>query len=126
MASMIKPQLKEYEPFFKDKREFAARDAKGFPIGPKTRERLKHNATLRKLKINHCELKFKGICIGNKMLTWAHSLKSRFLVSPKDYSEAARACAACHQHAEEKMSHAEMKRAVKEAIAARKPPTNRL
>ena len=111
--------------FFKPKREFPARsgNGKGMPIGPRTKARAKGNRDLNKLprEVTHrCELRIKGVCIGDRMLQWAHAQKSRFLLTDKDWQEAARSCAACHQTVEA-ISHREMKRLICEAISRRKP-----
>ncbi len=115
-SSIIKPP--EYKPFLKERREFPGRFPNGFPIGERTKRRQSENRELNKLKINHCELMLKG-CLKNKLLTWAHPVKSRFLVTSKDWQEAARACLSCHQRVEA-MSHREMARIIREAIARRK------
>lgn len=62
-------------------------------------------------------------CWKTSHLTWAHSKKSRFLVTEKDWQEAARACIYCHSLIEEK-KHPEMERIIKAAIARRKPCTS--
>lgn len=104
--------------FFKAPRQFPKRGVNGFPIGPRTERRAKENAKLRKLQISHCEIRIPGICQGRYFLTWAHSKKSRYLVTEKDWQEAARACVACHDHIEAK-SHKEMRRIIVEAIMRR-------
>jgi len=84
--------------------------------------RMAANRKLNKLGIDHCEIKLKG-CWKRSGLTWAHSVKSRFLVTPEDFLVAARACKWCHTMAPnciEDRSHAEMKRIVLEAIQNRK------
>jgi hypothetical protein len=119
--SIIAPR--STDAFFKAPREFAKRGANGFPIGPRTEKRQAMNKELNKLPDSVkkvCELRIPGVCIGNRMLTWAHSHKSRFLCTDKLWKEAARACLACHQ-AVESLSHSEMKRLICEAIAGRKP-----
>lgn len=83
MSSMIKPRSDEA--FFKPAQTFPARsgNGKGFPIGPRTKRRQAENRDLNKLprEITHrCELKIKGVCIGDRLLQWCHALKSRFLV----------------------------------------------
>lgn len=117
MATQIKPQ--SHEAFFKPARTFPKRDARNFPIGPRTERRQKENRDLNKLNIRECELKIKGICIRTIGLSWAHSKKSRFLVTKADWQEAAKSCAACHQAAEA-MSHKEMHRIITAAIKRRK------
>lgn len=106
--------------FFKEPRTFPKRGVNGFPIGPRTERRAKENQELRKLKIDRCEIRIKGICVDRIMLTWAHSKKSRFLVTSKDWQEAARSCLPCHDYLDTKCSHAEMKRLVCAAIKRRK------
>jgi hypothetical protein len=113
---------KSGEPFFKEPRKFPARDVKGFPIGPRTKERQKQNAVLNKLPPHikkHCEIKIPGVCVKTIMLTWAHSKRSRFILTDKDWQEAARACQPCHQYIDDR-GHAFMHRAVTEAISKRK------
>jgi hypothetical protein len=108
--------------FFKAPRNFCKRGANGFPIGPRTEKRQEMNRELNKLPDSVrkvCELRIKGVCIGNRMLTWAHSKKSRFLCTDKDWLTACRACLACHQEAEQ-MSHRVMAALIDEAIAGRK------
>lgn len=120
MASMIQPR--NQESFFKPERTFAKRGANGFPIGKRTDKRAEMNRELNKLPDSVkkvCELRIKNACIGNRLLTWAHSQKSRFLTTDKDWKEAARSCLSCHR-AIESMSHSEMKRLVTEAIKGRK------
>lgn len=110
------------EPFFKAPIVFKRRDAKGFPVGPRTERRQAENRKLNTLPPevkNVCELRIKGVCIGNRMLTWAHSQKSRFLTTSKDWQEAARSCLACHQHVEQ-LKHSEMKEIICGAINRRK------
>jgi hypothetical protein len=119
MASQIQRQTDE--PFFKEPREFKKRDGHNFPVGPRTERRQKENNQLNKLPTeikNHCELKLPG-CIKTVGLSWAHSRKSRFLLTSKDWQEACRACSFCHQTAEA-MSHSEMHRLITEAIKRRK------
>lgn len=114
-------QRRSDDAFFKAPRNFCKRDAKGFPIGPKTKRRQAENRKLNKLPDSVkkvCELR-TSVCIGNRYLTWAHSKKSRHLCTDKDWQEAVRACLACHDHVEKK-SHKEMHRIITEAIARRK------
>jgi hypothetical protein len=79
------------------------------------------NARLKKLAIEKgictCEIKLEG-CLKNWALTWAHSKKSRFLITDEDWMEAALACVACHQKIEG-MGHEKMHRIVTEAIRNR-------
>lgn len=104
--------------FFKAKRVFKKRGVNGFPIGPRTERRAKENRQLNKLKIKHCEVQIAPECAGHHLLTWAHSKKSRYLVTSKDWQEAARCCLPCHRVIEA-MSHAEMKQLVVAAIKRR-------
>ena len=67
-----------------------------------------------------CELRVPGVCIGNRMLQWCHKVKSRFIVTAKDWREAARGCAACHQYYENG-KHKVMAAAIDAAIKSRKP-----
>lgn len=85
--------------------------------GKRTNKRKAMNAELNKLGIDCCEIRLAG-CWGRSGLTWAHALKSRFLVTDEDWQRAARACISCHNRIEA-MSHAEMARHVDEAIARR-------
>lgn len=106
--------------FFKPPREFKRRCAGGFPIGPRTKRRAKENRELGKLKITRCEIRISGICLHTSMLTWAHSKKSRFLLTSKDWQEAARACLPCHQYLE-RLPHKQMKAMIVAAINDRRP-----
>jgi hypothetical protein len=106
------------EPFFKEKREFPKRFGNGFPVGARTERRAKENAKLRKLDIKHCEIRISPNCARNRMLTWAHSQKSRFLVTGADWQEAARCCLPCHDVIEA-LPHSEMKKCVCDAIRRR-------
>ena len=115
--SIIAPR--STDSFFKAPREFAKRGANGFPIGKRTKQRQAENAKLNKLEIRSCEVRLPHRCVGSVMLTWAHSKKSRFLVTSKDWQEAARCCLPCHDFIES-LPHSEMKRIVQEAIARRK------
>lgn len=117
---MVKPY--QDGPFFKPRRQFGERDAKGFPVGPRTTRRRAENKKLNQLPEHvkrNCEIKLSG-CLGNKFLSWAHSKKSRFILTDKDWQEAARCCAACHGALDHKMGHAEMARRVRKAIAKRR------
>lgn len=107
--------------FFKPKREFKKRDARGWPIGPRTERRMKENAKLNKLPDsvkNFCEIRLPG-CLRNKMLSWAHATKSRFILTSKDWQTACRACIWCHDKIESG-SHAKMFKIVTDAIKRRK------
>lgn len=106
--------------FFREKREFKRRDAKGWPVGPRTVRRTKENAELNKLPDsvrNFCEIRLPG-CLRDKLLQWCHATKSRFLLTSKDWQTACRGCAYCHQTIEA-MSHVDMKRIVTDAIKRR-------
>ena len=78
--------------------------------------RQRYNRELGKLGITHCEL--HSGCWNNFGLTWAHSMKSRFLITPEDWMQACRACIPCHEKIES-MSHAEMRAIVVAAIERR-------
>lgn len=120
MSSQIKRQTEGA--FFKEPREFKKRDAKNFPIGPRTIKRQEQNRILNErlpeIK-KYCEIQIAGVCVHNIMLTWCHSKKSRFITTDEDWQEAARGCLPCHQYIEP-LSHAEMKEIVLAAIARRK------
>jgi hypothetical protein len=121
MASQIKQP--STEPFFKLPREFKKRGPNGFPIGPRTRERQKQNAKLNKLPDSVkkvCEIRIEGVCAGNRMLTWSHALKSRFLVTDLLWQRAARSCLPCHMYCEEKMSKKQRADTIDAAIKRRK------
>ncbi len=107
------------QPNWKEPRQYGPRFPNGMPVGKRTKERQKQNAKLNNLGIRHCELGISPYCYKTSGLTWAHSKKSRFLVTPKDWQDAARACLPCHSMAEE-MPHAEMFRVIREAIGRRK------
>lgn len=122
MSSMI--ARRSEDAFFKPSRTFPSRsgNGKGFPIGKRTKARAAGNRDLNKLprEVTHrCELRVRGVCIGDRMLTWAHSKKSRFLVNKSLWREACRACLACHQAAEQ-MSHKAMHALITAAIRRRK------
>lgn len=79
------------------------------------------NARLNKLGITRCEIGIrepKPICVGSIMLTWAHALKSRFLVTDEDWLRAARCCIPCHDFIEA-LPHGGMAAIVDRAIAMR-------
>jgi hypothetical protein len=78
-------------------------------------ERLKRRSI--ELGIDSCEIKLEG-CLRKWALSWAHSKKSRFIVSDSDWMEAVLACPSCHAEIEG-MSHEEMKRIVTETISKR-------
>lgn len=123
MSSMI--QRRSEGSFFKEPKTFPARsgNGKGFPVGPRTKARAAGTRELRKLprEITHrCELRIQGVCIGDRLLQWAHATKSRFIVTKADWQRAARSCAACHQHIESK-SHREMAAVIDAAIKSRNP-----
>ena len=86
--------------------------------GKRTKKRQAMNRRLNHLGINFCEIAISGTCVGSIMLSWAHSKKSRFLVTDEDWMEAARCCIPCHEKIEA-MSHADMEAMVKKAIAGR-------
>lgn len=117
MSTMIKPR--STVSFFKPPRVFGRRSVNGFPIGPRTERRAKENRQLAKLKITSCEIQVAGVCVRDRMLTWAHSRKSRFLLTSKDWQEAARCCLPCHQHIEA-LPHKEMHKLVVSAIKKRR------
>lgn len=122
MSSMI--ARRSDEAFFKPARTFPARsgNGKGFPVGPRMKRRQSENRDLNKLPreiMHRCELKIKGVCIGDRLLQWCHALKSRFLVTKLDWQRAARGCAACHQHIEA-LPHKEMAGIIDAAIRRRK------
>lgn len=120
MATQIK---QSYAPMWKPKREFPKRFPSGFPHGPRTIKRQEQNKILNvrlpEIK-KRCELNVSPHCTKVFSLSLAHSKKSRFITTDKDWQEAARSCLACHDVADS-MSHAEMKRLILEAIAKRKP-----
>jgi len=116
--SMIRPRPMPVFP--KPKREPVRRFANGFPVGKRTKKREAVNHKLnRTLRIKECELKLPG-CWRIVYLGWAHSKKSRFLVTRKDWEEAARACQHCHDIIEA-WPHKKMEAFIKEVIAKRKP-----
>lgn len=121
MSSQIAPR--STDAFFKAPRVFAKRGANGFPVGPRTEKRQEMNRELNRLPDSVkkvCELRIRGVCIGNRVLQWCHALKSRFLCTDADWKRAARGCAACHQHIEA-LPHKEMAGLIDEAIKGRKP-----
>ena len=117
MASQIARPVTDS--FFKESRTFSKRFPNGMPIGPRTIRRHAENKKLNKLGIRFCEIKIPGICAGNRMLTWAHATKSRFLITSEDWQRAAKCCLPCHQYIEA-LPHKEMGRVVNQAIAKRR------
>lgn len=119
MGSKIKQDYTQS--FFKPKREYPKRSPNGFPVGPRTIKRQEQNRILNErlpeIK-KRCEIRISSYCTGTSRLSWAHSKKSRFLLTDKDWQEAARCCLPCHDKIEV-MSHADMKRIVLEAINKR-------
>jgi hypothetical protein len=118
-ASTIKPRHEGA--FFKPPRVFKKRDAGGWPIGPRTERRQKENRELNKLPDsikNFCEIRLPG-CLRNKMLSWAHATKSRFILTSKDWQTAVRSCLFCHQKIES-MPHAKMFKLVADSINRRR------
>lgn len=127
MSSMVKRPIDPKNPggaFFKPKREFGERDAKNWPVGRKTKMGRAGNRELNKLPpeiTKVCEVRIPKICIGNRFLAWSHKWKRRFLVTAKDYLEAARSCEPCHTYCEDKMSHQKRAAVIQAAINRRKP-----
>jgi hypothetical protein len=93
-----------------------------FRAGKRTKKRVAMNARLKKMAIDkgitRCELRLPG-CLKTWALTWAHSKKSRFLITEEDWMEAALCCVACHEKIEA-MSHELMHKKVTEAIERRR------
>lgn len=84
--------------------------------------------TRRKLKvaferagITSCEIMDSSWCTGNHNLSFAHSLKRRFIATQAQLEEVALACVNCHDNIE-KLGHVAMARIVRETIAARETP----
>jgi hypothetical protein len=67
--------------------------------------------------VDSCEIKLPG-CLRGWALSWAHSKKSRFLITDEDWMEAALACCECHKQVEN-MNHESMHRLVTEALGRR-------
>lgn len=86
--------------------------------GKRTAKRQAMNRKLNELGIDRCEIRIPGKCVDSILLSWAHSKKSRFLITDEDWMTAARSCAQCHLIIESGC-HAEMERIVLEAIAKR-------
>lgn len=116
--SIVKPP--ETGAFFKPPREFPKRSPGGFPIGRQRERRDAENRQLAKKHINRCEVRIEGICVDRIMLCWAHSKKTRFLTTSKDWQEAARCCLPCHQHIEA-LPHSKMRAIIVGAIHRRRP-----
>lgn len=90
--------------------------------GKRTLKRRAMNARLKKevgdrLGIKSCEIKLDG-CLMDFAMSWAHSRKSRFLVTDEDWMHAALACCYCHDKIEA-MSHEAMFKKVSDAIDKR-------
>lgn len=90
--------------------------------GKRYKKRQAMNARLNKtaatLGIDRCEIKIEGRCVSRIQLTWAHALKSRFLLTDADWQRAARCCMPCHDFIES-LSHGLMANHVDNAIARR-------
>jgi hypothetical protein len=87
-------------------------------IGKRGRLRQQMNAKLAKeTQVTWCELRVSAECNGHRD-SWAHSKKSRFLVTESDWMEAAGCCLPCHMMAEA-LSHEAMKELVIAAINRR-------
>lgn len=90
--------------------------------GKRTRKRVAMNKRLKKLLeglgITRCEINLPG-CLINFALGFAHSKKSRFIITNDDWMEAALCCPMCHDKLDNRMSHEEMERLVKSAIEKR-------
>lgn len=86
--------------------------------GKRTKKRIAMNARLKKMAeakgIHQCEVRLDG-CLKTWALTWAHSKKSRFIVTDDEWMEAALACVHCHDKIEA-MPHDQMYKIVTEAI----------
>lgn len=98
----------------------------GLGIGKRTLKRRAMNARLKRMFVENgypqeCELKL-GKCQKTWALSWAHSKKSRFLITDEDWLEAALACQNCHNEIE-CLPHDQMKTIVIRAISSRKPET---
>lgn len=94
-----------------------------FAAGKRTIKRIAMNKRLAKMFIDRglpqtCEIKLDSGCMRTFSLSWAHSKKSRFIVSDSDWMEAALACPHCHGKIEA-MSHEQMYEHVMEAIGRR-------
>ena len=93
-------------------------------VGKRTLKRRAVNIRLKKNFIalglpQECELKLPH-CQKTWATSWAHSKKSRFLITDEDWMEACLACQNCHSTIES-MSHDAMHQHVTAAIARRKP-----
>lgn len=91
-------------------------------IGKRTLKRRAMNLRLKKMFLDRglaqsCELNEDG-CMRTFALSWAHSKKSRFILSNEDWMEAALACPHCHDKIEA-MSHDAMYEKVMGAISRR-------
>ncbi len=90
--------------------------------GKRSLKRLAMNARLKKRHAEHgwpqtCELRLAG-CLKTWALSWAHSRKSRHLITEEDWMHACLSCAACHEKVEA-VTHSEMFMLVSDAIRAR-------
>ncbi len=65
-----------------------------------------------------CELGFDG-CMGTFGLALCHSKKRRYVYTKEDYFEVVAGCVKCHEFLDNRCSHDEMERIVKEIIEAR-------
>lgn len=103
MATQIRRRSEDA--FFKAPRTFPARFPNGMPVGKRTIKRQEQNRILNE-RLKHikrqCEVQIPGVCVRNILLTWMHSKKSRFILTDKDWQEAARACQPCHLYGESK------------------------
>ena len=90
--------------------------------GKKTVKNIANNVELKKkfveLQIFTCELRYTG-CMGNTMLSFAHSKRRRKFTEDSDWTEVILACTPCHFKLDTEMSHDETEATVKQIIANR-------
>ena len=94
-------------------------------IGKRTLKRRAMNARLKKRHIENgypqeCEVRLPK-CQRTWALSWAHSKKSRFLITDEDWMTAVLSCQQCHNTIEA-YSHEAMAKIVLDIIARRSNP----
>lgn len=81
-----------------------------------TRDKLKKR--FARVGITSCELRVCAECAGSEMLSFAHSMKRRFITTQQELEEVALACIPCHDTIET-LPHEDMKKIVLLAINQR-------
>lgn len=94
-------------------------------VGKRT---LEWDRTRRKLKIaferagiTSCEIMESSWCTGDHNLSFAHSLKRRFITTQAQLEEVVLCCVNCHENIEA-LGHKRMARTIRTMITARETP----